>query len=63
MLTHVLCVVPFCRNYFTMLRSVYSDVIDWYISMPQLSKYIHLRHTFRVVHLSKLSPAVSQYDL
>jgi hypothetical protein len=39
----------------------YSDVIDWYISMPQLSKYIHFRHTFQVVHLSKVSPAVSQY--
>jgi hypothetical protein len=60
-LTHVLCVVTFCGIYFTMLRSVYSDVIDWYISMPKLSKYIHLRHTFWVVHLSKVSPAVSRY--
>jgi hypothetical protein len=28
----------------------YSDVIDWFISMPQLLKYNHLRHLVRVIH-------------
>jgi hypothetical protein len=29
--------------------------------MPQPLEYIHLRHFIRVIHLSKVSPAVSQY--
>jgi hypothetical protein len=40
-----------------------SDVIKWYIWMPQLLKYIHLRHSVRVDYWLKVSPAVSQYIL
>jgi hypothetical protein len=61
MLAHVLRVILFHQSVLSCCAAYLSDVIEWYIRMPQLLKYIHLRHSVWVDFLSKVSPAVSQY--
>jgi hypothetical protein len=49
---HVDSCLRYMSFYFVMIfhhamQPIMSDVIEWYLRMPQLLKYIHLRHSVR----------------